>query len=107
MSPRPPRPEFRPVAATLFFAALRVSESLQLSWGCIDLGGKVASVPGTKTEASRGTVPLLPALERELRAHRSLQAAKGLSFVNTDALVFQTRNGKSPGRRNVLRAVSR
>ena len=62
-------------------------------------------VPGTKTEASRDTVPLLPALARELRAHRVRAADRGLTFVQPDALVFQTRNGNSPGRRNILRAV--
>jgi integrase len=98
-------PEFRPVAAILFYAALRVSEALALTWADIDIEAKVIAVPGTKTKASRDTVPLLPALERELRAHRSSQAAKGLSFLNADALVFQTRTGKSPGRRNALRAV--
>jgi integrase len=30
---------------------------------------------------------------------------KGLAFVQPDALIFQTRTGKSPGRRNILRAV--
>jgi integrase len=98
-------PEFRPVAAILFYGALRVSEALALTWAGIDFVAKVISVPGTKTEASRDTVPLLPALERELRAHRSNQAARDLSFINADALVFQTRTGKSPGRRNALRAV--
>jgi integrase len=32
-------------------------------------------------------------------------ADKGLPFVHPDALVFQSRHGKSPGRRNILRAV--
>ena len=98
-------PEFRPVAATLFYAALRVSEALALTWADIDLDNATIAVPGTKTEASKATVPLLPALARELRAHRSRQAAKSLTLIHADALVFQTRGGKSPGRRNVLRAV--
>jgi integrase len=84
---------------------LRVSEALTITWADIDFETKVISVPGTKTEASRDTVPLLPALERELRTHRIKQADKGLSFIKADVLVFQTRTGKSPGRRNVLRAV--
>lgn len=50
-------------------------------------------------------VPLLPALERELRAHRSRQADIGLHLVHRDQLVFTTWNGKPQSRRNALRAV--
>ena len=42
---------------------------------------------------------------RTASSHRSKQADKGLSFIKADATVLQTRTGKSPGRRNVLRAV--
>jgi integrase len=97
--------EFRPVAATLFYAALRVSEALALTWADFDFETGTIAVPGTKTAASTATVPLLPALARELRAHRGRQAAKSLTLIHANALVFQTRGGKSPGRRNVLRAV--
>jgi integrase len=97
--------ESRPVAATLFYAALRISEALALTWADVDFDHGMISVPGTRTEASCDTVPLLPAHSRELRIHRNRQAAKGLSFVQQDALVFQTRTGRSPGRRNILRAV--
>jgi integrase len=97
--------EFRPVAATLFYAALRVSEALALTWGDIEFEKSLIAVPGTKTDASRDTVPLLPALARELRQHRRRQSSRGLGFIASDALVFQTRGGLSPGRRNVLRAV--
>jgi integrase len=97
--------EFRPVAATLFYAALRVSEALALTWTDVDFDAATIAVPGTKTEASKAGVPLLPALARELRAYRGRQAKKSLTLVRADALIFQTRGGKSPGRRNVLRAV--
>jgi integrase len=50
-------------------------------------------------------VPLLPALERELRAHRSRQAGRDLRFTHRDALVFSTTRGKPQSRRNALRAV--
>jgi integrase len=85
-------PEFRPVAATLFYAALRVSEGLALVWSDVDFDNAILTVPGTKTEASRDTVPLLPALARELRRHRALQAERGIGFVRPDALVFTTRS---------------
>jgi integrase len=95
----------RPVAATLFYAALRVSEALALTWVHIDFENSTIAVPGTKTDASRAAVPLLPALARELCAHRARMGVKGLRFVQPEALVFQTRTGNSPGRRNILRAV--
>jgi integrase len=97
--------EFRPVAATLFYGALRISEALALTWAGIDFETGTVAVPGTKTEMSKANIPLLPALARELRAHRGRQAEKSLALVCADAPVFVTRSGKSPGRRNVLRAV--
>ena len=95
------------MATTLFFAALRISEALELVWADIDFDNALITVPGTKTEASKDTVPLLPALARELRRTRGRQAEHGIAFVRADALVFETRTGNSPGRRNVLRAVQR
>ena len=54
---------------------------------------------------SAATVPLLPALARELRDHRSRQAGVDLRRIHADALVFQTSRGKPQSRRNALRAV--
>jgi hypothetical protein len=71
-------PDFGPIAATLFYAALRIGEALALTWRDVDFDDAVIAVPGTKTEASRNTVPLLPALARELRSHRNRQAERGL-----------------------------
>ena len=96
---------FRPVAATCFWAALRISEALALRWEHIDFKAEMIAVPGTKTEASEDDVPLLPVLARELQAHRALQAANGFERVQPGALVFQTSTGRSPGRRNALRAL--
>jgi integrase len=50
-------------------------------------------------------VPLLPALERELRAHRSRQAEIDLRLVQASSLVFTTQHGKPQSRRNALRAL--
>jgi integrase len=107
---------FRPVAATCAYAGLRISEALGLTWADVDFSGKRIHVRRqldpdltirnvTKTVASNGHVPLLPALERELRAHRSRQAEVGLARVRRDALVFTTAKGKPQSRRNALRAV--
>jgi integrase len=92
--------ESRPVAAACFWGGLRVSEALALTWAGVDFAAGTVAVPGTKTEGSAATIPLLPALARELRAHRERQAGIG------DALVFQTASGKPVHRRNVLRAVN-
>ena len=108
---------FRPIAACCALAGLRVSEALGLTWGDVDfdtktitvneqLGASGERVP-TKTPASRAAVPLLPALERELRAHRSRQVELELRFTHRDALVFSTSRGKPQSRRNTLRAVHR
>jgi integrase len=81
----------------------------------VDFDGKLITVTGqlgregtrvpTKTLSSNAPVPLLPALERELKAHRLRQAERNLRFIQPDALVFTTRRGTPQGHRNVLRAV--
>jgi integrase len=85
--------------------ALRVSEALALTWSQIDFDDATITDPGRKTEASAGTIPLLPALAAELRAHRERQASKSFARIRPDALVFQTASGNRLHRRNVLRAV--
>jgi integrase len=107
---------FRPIAACCALAGLRISEALGLTWGDVDfdtktitvtgqLGARGERVPTTKTASSSAPVPLLPALERELRTHRSRQAEQDLRFVHRDALVFTTASSRPHDRRNVLRAV--
>ena len=106
---------FRPIAAACAFAGLRVSEALGMRWRDVDLNTSELRVVGqlgahgarvaTKTAASAAAVPLLPALERELRAHRSRQADREIRLVHADALVFTTSRGKPQSRRNALRAV--
>ena len=106
---------FRPVAAACAFAGLRVSEALGLRWRDVDFTASTLTISGqlgddgtrvpTKTRASAATVPLLPALARELREHRSRQASGDLRLVHADTLVFTTARGKPQSRRNALRAV--
>jgi integrase len=108
-------PTFRPVAAACTFAALRISEALGLRWCDIDLKAGTLTVSGqlgaagdrvpVKSAASAATVPLLPALARELREHRARQAGRDLRLVHADALVFTTARGRPQSRRNALRAV--
>jgi integrase len=108
-------PTFRPVIAACTFAALRISEALGLRWSDVDFKAGTMTISGqlgtagervpVKSEASAATVPLLPALTRELQAHRSKQASKDLRRVHANALVFVTARGKPQSRRNALRAV--
>jgi integrase len=107
---------FRPVVATCAYAGLRISEALGLSWADVDFNAKQINVRRqldpdgtirnvTKTTGSQADVPMLPALERELRDHRSRQAGIDVRLVHRDHLVFTTATGKPQGRRNALRAV--
>jgi integrase len=92
---------FRPVATLCAYAGFRISEALALAWVDVDLNAKTINVRRqldddltlrneTKTPASTAIVPMLPALERELRAHRSRLASVDLRLVKRDALVFTT-----------------
>ncbi len=98
--------DFRPIAATCYWAALRVSEALALTWENIDVVEHQLHVVGSKTLASTASLPLVSELEDQLRQHRSRQEHRGLA-IDATSLVFQTRGGRSPGRRNVHRAVAR
>jgi integrase len=107
---------FRPIAACFALAGLRASEALGLTWADVDFNTKTITVTmqlgrdgnrvPPKTASSNAAVPLLPALERELRAHRTRQAKRGLRFVHRDALVFSTTRGRPQSHRNTLRACS-
>jgi integrase len=106
---------FLPLAAVCAFAGLRLSETLALRWRDVDLEAATLTVsaqlgPGgdrlpLKTAASAATVPMLPVLVRELRAHRSRIASKSLRRLHRDAFVFTTARGRPQGARNALRAV--
>jgi integrase len=91
--------EFRPVAASLAFAALRVSEALALRWQDVDFDAAMLHVPGTKTAASAQPVPMTADLVAQLHAHRYGHPGVG------DALVFRTANGQPQNRHNVARAI--
>ena len=82
-------------APTLAYAGLRVSEALAIRWRDLDLEAGRLSVASSstgaghtvplKTTASAAAVDLLPALVRELRAHRARQAALGIHLVRVSA----------------------
>ena len=107
--------DYRPLGATLAYAGLRVSEALAIRWRDLDLDAGSLNVSGQldrggrtvplKTTASAASVDLLPALVRELRAHRARQAALGIHLVRADALTFSTPTGKPHHQRSALRAI--
>jgi integrase len=95
-------------------ADLRVSEAVGLMWGDVEFDEKRIARQldpdgtirnATETKSSTALVPLLPALERELRAHRLRQAEIDLRLVRASSLVFTTSQGKPQLRRNALRAL--
>jgi integrase len=93
------RPETRALAAILAFAALRISEALDLRWCDLDFDAGVIRCQGTKTEGSRAGVPMIPALKAELISHRTRRPGVG------DVLVFRTANGNRLDRKDVLRSI--
>jgi integrase len=99
-------PEFKPVAACCYFAALRASEALALRWRDVDFDAGLIHVRAGKTKASVNSVPIPLPLLALLKAHRQAQGAIGLRRLDPDALVFQTATGRPQGRRNALRAVN-
>jgi integrase len=96
--------EFRPVAAACYFAALRVSEALALTWDCVDFDKGRIDVRAGKTKASVNSAPLPLPLAKILRKHRQLQVEAGRFEIG--GLVFTTATGKPQSRRNALRAVN-
>lgn len=109
---------FRPIAAACAYAGLRVSEALGLRWHDVDLESGTLTIEGqlsarggeripTKTAASAATVPIIPPLLAELRAHRRRVAYVNVANVRRDALVFTTGRGRArpQNARNCLRAV--
>jgi integrase len=106
---------FRAVASVLAFAGLRVSEALALTWSDIDFKAETLRVTAqlspegervpVKSSASAATVPLLPALAAELKAHKTRQQRQGFDRIQAHALVFTTSTGKPQSRYNVARAI--
>lgn len=105
------------IAAT----GLRRGEALGLHWRHVNLDegwlkvrstlrrvGDELTITEPKSERSRRTVPLSPAIAAKLKAHRAAQAAERLAAGErwTDTgLVFTTEFGKPVEPRNVLRTI--
>jgi integrase len=102
-------PAYRAVIATLAWTGLRVSEALGLRWEDVDFEAREISVrcqldvegklKRPKTKAGLRTIPLLPALDQELKRHRRDQFARG--YAGPGQLVFTTATGKPLDRHNV------
>ncbi|MCW2608732.1 MAG: integrase family protein [Frankiales bacterium] len=112
----------RALFVLLLGTALRRGEALALRWDDIDLDGSVLRVRGTlgrvggvlvitdpKTDKSRRTVPLPPAVVLELRGHKVRQAEERLragSEWRDGGLVFPSRFGTPLDPRNALRSLA-
>ena len=112
---------YYPVLVLIANTGLRKGEALGLSWDRVDLDGGVIKVTATlarvdgalmcsepKTQRSRRTVPLTPAMVTMLRKHRAVQAAEQLRAVNqwqNSGLVFTNELGGPTDPRNILRVI--
>jgi integrase len=112
---------YHPVLVLIAATGLRKGEALGLSWAHVDLGAGTLRVAATlgrigdrlvisepKTERSRRTVPLNPAVVALLRKHRAAQKAERLRIGDqwTDSgLVFTTELGGPVDPRNLLRVI--
>lgn len=112
---------YRNVLVLIAATGLRRGEALALHWSDVDLDAGLVSVRGTlarvggrlvisepKSDRSRRTVPIAPALVTMLRAHRKAQMAERLHAGDQwrdHGLVFATEAGTPVDPRNVLRTV--
>jgi integrase len=113
---------YYPVLILIAATGLRRGEALALTWDRIDLDKGTLQVAATigrvgnrllvsepKTDRSRRTVPVPPAVVALLRKHRVAQAAERLRATNQwrdrTGLVFTTELGGPVEPRNVLRVI--
>lgn len=113
---------YHAVLALIAGTGLRKGEALALTWGDVDLVVGMLRVRGTlsrvgkkmivtepKTEKSRRTLPLSPAMVALLKRHRAAQRAERLRAGDrwmTSGHVFATELGTPLEPRNVLRALT-
>lgn len=112
---------YHPALVLVAATGLRRGEVLALAWDRVDLDAAVLKVAATigriggqlvisapKTERSRRTVPLSPAVVELLRKHRAAQAAERLRAGDQwqdSGLVFTTELGRPVDPRNLLRTM--
>ncbi|WP_137147140.1 site-specific integrase [Mycolicibacterium sp. CR10] len=112
---------YRDVLVLIAGTGLRRGEAVALSWSNVSLDAGTIRVEGTlsrvgkellitepKTERSRRTVPISPAMVALLKSQKARQAAERLRAGNqwTDTgLVFTTEFGTAVDPRNILRTV--
>lgn len=72
--------KYRPVLVVLEGTGMRINELVRLGWGDIDWHGGRIRVPGSKTEAARRFVPLLPDVAYTLMGHQAPEDRVGRVF---------------------------
>ena len=85
----------RALLSVLVFAGLRIGEALELRWSDVNLAAGRLRVRGTKTDAARRTVELLPALRDELASLKASRSPAG------DERVFVSSQGARLSESNV------
>jgi integrase len=112
---------YRTALVLIAATGLRRGEALALHWSDVDLDAGLLAVRGTlgrvggrlvisapKTDRSRRTVPIPPALVAMLRAHRADQATERLAARTQwkdHGLVFVSEFGTPADPRNILRTI--
>jgi integrase len=108
---------YRAVYAAYGYAGLRLQEGLGLRWGDdVDFGADTVAVNGQLSRTggryipwakygSEGVIPMLPALKRELLAHRARQAEHNLALVRPGAFVFTHPDGSTYAYQKVSRVL--
>jgi integrase len=100
----------------MVYAALRISETLGLTWGNVDFKTNEIMVAAQlsrdrrklvppKSTASKASVAMMPALRRLLLEWRGALAERNLALVRPDALVFVSRTGRPLHRGHTLESL--
>ena len=112
---------YRPVLVLIAATGMRRGEALGLTWDHVDLDAGLLRVRATtgrvgrelitsepKTDRSRRTIPLPPAVIEMLKAHRTAQLEERMRAANVwenHNLVFCTEMGRPVEGRNILRTI--
>jgi integrase len=113
-----------PLVLLLAASGMRVGEALALRWSDVDLDARRLRVNGTvrrvggriertapKSQRSRRTLPISPAVVEALRSWRKAQASErlraGTSWESSMSWIFTTESGRLLDQRNAARGYQR
>ncbi len=99
---------YHPLLVFIASTGVRKGEALGTRWSDIDLDAATYRVNGTKTDSSRRTLALSPALVQLLKVRRRQQKEERLragSLWTDTGLVWTTQTGRAVGARDVLKVI--